>query len=74
MNPPESMPTQYFLTLNKKGDIQGWASLWPPKALLPNQVELTLNEFNFLNDINGDLIKARTMIRSIEKKLQRNKK
>lgn len=69
-----SKSTQWFLTLGKDGFIQGCCEAWPPQELKPNQVAITREEFDFLNKTGVSLIKARSIIRSIEKKIQRSKR
>lgn len=69
------VPAQFILTLNKSGFIQGICEAWPPQELKPNQLTLTQEEFSFLSKINPmTLIKARSLIRSIENKIKRSKR
>lgn len=64
--------SEYWLTLTPTGSIQGVSSIYPPMERDdPKEIAITKSEFEFLRHYKLD--EARTLIRSIERKIRKVK-
>ena len=66
--------SEYFLTLNEKGEAVLLTEAHPAHELTEDQVGLTRDEFKLMEALKGDIGKARKLIQSIEKKIKEHMK
>lgn len=64
------MKAQYFLSLDKRGEIVMLTEANPPHELLNSQIALTYDEFHVLKAMKGNLKALHKAIHALEKKLE----
>lgn len=68
------LTAEKFLTLGVNKRILGYTTATPPHELLSNQIDLTDEEYNLIRVCNGDLEKAKRIIKGLEIKIKKGGK